>query len=86
MLIASLILYQKLRKDIEAISFNVNTYDPCVTNKIICNKKMTINWNLYDLKVSHSDKDIVDTFIEGNKETHDNVKNLIHKEAIYMTI
>ena len=41
-LIASLLFYQKLRKDMEAISFKVNTYDPCVSNKMIRNKQIKI--------------------------------------------
>ena len=35
MLIASLLFYHNLRKDIEAIGFKINPYDPCVANKMI---------------------------------------------------
>ena len=38
-LIASLLFYKKLRKDLEAISFKLNPYDPCVANKMIRNTK-----------------------------------------------
>ena len=34
---------------------------------MICEKKMTINWHMNDLQVSHADKDIVDAFIEWTK-------------------
>ena len=39
MLIASLLLYQKLGKDLESNGFKVNTYDPCVSNNMIRDKK-----------------------------------------------
>ena len=63
MLISSLLFYQKLRKDLKSINFKVNPYDPFMANKIIRDKQMTITWHVYDLKVSHSDKDVFDDFI-----------------------
>ena len=47
---------------------------------------MTVTWHVYDLKVSHADKDVFDDFIECAKNTYDDVKTLIHKEAKSMTI
>ena len=64
MLIVSLLLYQKLRKDLEAIGFKVNPYDTCVSNNMIWYKRKTMTWHVNDLKVSHDDKDIVDAFIQ----------------------
>ena len=73
MLIAPLIFFQKLMKDIEAIGFKVNSYDTCVANNIICNKQITITWNMDELKVSHSDKDVVDVLIQWTKDTYEDV-------------
>ena len=39
---ASLMFYQKLLKDLESKGFVVNTYDPCVANKIINGEQFTI--------------------------------------------
>ena len=63
-LIAWLLFYKKLRKDMEAISFKVNTYDPCVSNKMIRNKQIKITWHVDGLKVSHSENNIVEVFIQ----------------------
>ena len=38
-----------------ALGFVSNPYDPCVINKIIDGKQMTIGWHVDDLKVSHHD-------------------------------
>ena len=64
MLIAPLLFYRKASKYIEAICFKVNLYDPCVSNKMIKNKQMEINWHVNDLKVSRDDKSILDSFIQ----------------------
>ena len=39
MLIVSLLFYQNLRNDFEAIGFKVNPYYPCVAKNMISNKK-----------------------------------------------
>ena len=73
MLIAPLILYQNLIKDLKAIGFKVNSYDTCAANKIICNKQMTITWHVDDLKTYHDDKDVVDVLIQWTKDTYEDV-------------
>ena len=35
--------------------FEINPYDPCVANKMIDSKRMTVLWHVDDLKVSHVD-------------------------------
>ena len=76
MLIESLLLYQKLRKDLKGIGFRVNPYDPCVANKMIYDKQMIITWHVNYLKVSHDKNDIVDALIQWTKETYEDVKKL----------
>ena len=58
----------------EAIGFKVNSYDPCVENKMIHDKQITITWHVDDLKLSHASKDIVDAFIQWTKETYEEIK------------
>lgn len=53
MMEASLMFYQKLRKDNEAQCFELNTYDPCVANKMAKGSQFTIVWHVDDLKLSH---------------------------------
>ena len=49
----ALLFYHKLVKDLEAEGFTINPYDPCVSNKLINGKKMTIVWHVDDIKISH---------------------------------
>ena len=39
---SALLLYKNLLADLVAIGFEPNPYDPCVVNKVINGKKMTI--------------------------------------------
>ena len=48
-----LIFYRNVVKDIEAHRLHINPYDPCVANKMISKKLMTVVWHLDELKVSH---------------------------------
>ena len=50
---SALDFYNKLRGDLEKNGFVVNPYDPCVANKIVNGKQMTVIWHVDDLKVSH---------------------------------
>ena len=38
---------------------------------MIRDKQITITWRVDDLKLSHADKDIVDSFIEWTKDTYE---------------
>ena len=44
--------------------FELNTYGPCMVNKMIKGKKMKVCWHVYDLKVSHVDHNEVTNFKE----------------------
>ena len=62
--VASLLFYRKMRRDLEAEGYKVNPYDPCVANKMINHKQATVVWHVDDLKYSHVQKEVVDQFIE----------------------
>ena len=47
--------YLKLRADLEEFGFKFNDYDPCVANKMINGKQMTVTFHVDDLKISHED-------------------------------
>ena len=76
MLIASLLVYRKLIKDMESIGFRVNNYDLCVVNNMLCDKQMIINWHVDNLKVSHDDMDIVESWNKCNKETYEDITRI----------
>ena len=64
MLRAALILYCKLRADLEDMWFKVNLYNPCVTNEIVNGNQCTMVWHGDNLKVSHKDKAILTYFAQ----------------------
>jgi hypothetical protein len=53
---AALLFYLKLRSDLEEYGFVMNEYDPCVGNKMVGGKQMTVTWHVDDLKASHVDE------------------------------
>ena len=60
---SALDFYNKLRTDLEHIGFKINPYDPCVANKLVNGKQMTVIWHVDDLKVSHIDPKENDKFV-----------------------
>ncbi|KAG7360909.1 hypothetical protein IV203_036008 [Nitzschia inconspicua] len=66
MLQSSLLYYNKFRKDIESIGFEVNPFDPCVANRIVNGKQHTVVWHVDDLKSSRVDPKV-------NEDASDNV-------------
>jgi hypothetical protein len=63
MLESSLLFYKKLCKDLIEIGFEINPYDPCVANKIVKGKQQTVTWHVDDLKSSHVDPAVNDSFL-----------------------
>ncbi len=53
---ASLLFYQKLRKELELYGFEINPYDPCVANKETdIGKQLTVVWHVDNLMGSCED-------------------------------
>ena len=52
---SALLFYKKLRRELEEMGFEVNSYDPCVANKIVNGTQMIVCWHVDDLKISHKD-------------------------------
>lgn len=62
MLRSALLFYKKFVSDLEEEGYAINPYDPCVTNKMINGRQMTIGWHVDDLKASHADTQVVTDF------------------------
>ena len=62
MLIASLLWFHKLRKDLGEFGFKFNPYEPCVGNKIVDAKQQTVRFHVDDLMSSHVDSRVNDRF------------------------
>ena len=68
---AALLFYKKLVKDLISYGFELNVYDPCVANKMINGKQMTVIWHVDDLKISHQDSNEVTKFIQWIKSKYE---------------
>jgi hypothetical protein len=52
-LVAALLLYKKIRKELEGEGFKFNPYDPCVANRRIHGSQHTVRFHVDDLMSSH---------------------------------
>ena len=68
---ASLLFYKKLVRDLKSIGFVINPYDPCVANKTVDGKQMTVVWHVDDLKISHMVVKEVDNFIQWLRDMYE---------------
>ena len=63
LLVSAILFYNKFRASLEKVGFECNPYDPCIANKIVNGKQMTIVWHVDDLKSSHVDPRVNDLFV-----------------------
>ena len=71
LLLAAVLFYKKLLKDLQSYGFELNPYDPCVVNKTINGEQCTIVWWVDDLKISHYNPQVVDEIVAWLKETYE---------------
>ena len=77
MLVASLLWYQKFRKDLESIDFEFNPYDPCVANRMKNGSQHTIRFHVDDVLSSHVDKRVNDKFLEWLNRNYGKIKDVV---------
>jgi hypothetical protein len=58
MMVASLLYYKNFTTSLKSKGFIMNPYDPCVWNKIMNGKQLTIVFHVDDCKLSHVDSKI----------------------------
>ena len=56
----------------ESNDFAINPHDPCVANKTVRGKQLTITWRVENVKLSCKDKLAVDEFIQLIRDEHEN--------------
>ena len=71
---SALLFYRKLVSEITSKGFKLNPYDPCVANKTINGKQMTITWHMDDLKISHVMENEVTKIIDWSKTIYGNAR------------
>ena len=69
MLVSTMLFYHKLTQALLSYSFKLNQYDPCVANKMVNGKQLTVCCHVDDLKSSHIDPKVNDKFLEWIKNT-----------------
>jgi hypothetical protein len=72
-MVASLLYYRKFAKSLTDIQFTINPYDPCVANKIIDGKQMTICCHVGDLKASHVKPKVMDLMIKYLRQEYKSI-------------
>ena len=73
MLVSAMLFYKKFVADITKYGFELNPYDPCVANKMVNGKQMTISWHVDDVKASHKESKILDGFFQWVKDTYGSI-------------
>ena len=51
--------FELLTATLREWDFKFNPYDPCVANKMVNGKQLTIVWHVDNLKISHVDPNVV---------------------------
>jgi hypothetical protein len=65
-MVASLLYYRKFTKSLFGIGFELNPYDPCVANKIIC-------FHVDDCKLSHHNPKVMDRMITWLRQEYESI-------------
>ena len=92
MMKSALLFYRKLVADLTSIGYTINPHDPCVANKDINGKQMTICWHVDDLLLGHEDPQVVTdflTWLAARYNTPDKkltAKRGLHHDCFGMTI
>jgi hypothetical protein len=71
MMKSALLFYQKLVADLRLIGYVLNSYDPCVANKMTDGQQMTICWHINDLFLGHKDHKVVSDTIAWLKNQYE---------------
>ena len=72
-MIASLLYYRKFTKSLTDNGYEINPYDPCVANKMIAGKQMTIAYHVDDCKMSHVSSKVMDDTIEWLRSEYESI-------------
>jgi hypothetical protein len=72
-MVPSLLYYCKFNKSLTEIGFELNPYDPCVANKMIKGKQMTICFHVDDCKLSHRTPKVMDKMIKWLRQEYESI-------------
>ena len=69
-MVASLLWYKKFVTSLKKQGFELNPYDPCVANKTVDGKVLTVCFHVDDNKISHKSSKVVDATIKWLREEY----------------
>ncbi len=72
-MVASLLYYRKFTKSLLSQGYECYPYDPCVWNKVINGKQITICFHVDDCKISHDSSKVVDNTVELLRENYESI-------------
>jgi hypothetical protein len=72
-MVAGLLYYRKFTSSLKKRGFVMNPYDPCVWNKTIKGKQLTICFHVDDCKISHVMVRVVDYTIEWLRKEYESI-------------
>ena len=75
-LVASLLWYEKFRKDLESIGFVFNPYNPCVANRMIDGKQHTVRFHVDNIMSSHVESKVNNKFLQWLDRNHGKLKKV----------
>jgi len=61
---AAMLFWQDLTRTLTEWGFIINPYNRCVANKTVNGSQCTVLWHVDDLKISHKEKDVVNSVID----------------------
>jgi hypothetical protein len=70
MMKSALLFYRKLIKELKGMGFEINPYDPCMANKLVDGKQMTVRRHADDLMISHVNQDKILKFVKCIKDIY----------------
>ncbi|CAJ1967517.1 unnamed protein product [Cylindrotheca closterium] len=76
MLQASLLWYQNLRASLEEYGFVFNRYDPCIANRMVNGKQLTIRFHVDDVLASHMEQQVLEDFFTWVNEKYGGLKEV----------
>ena len=68
LMVASLLYCRKFTNSLKSRGFKMNPYDPCVWNKMVHGKQLTICFHIDDCKLLHMSPKVLDETIEWLRE------------------
>ena len=72
-MVASLLYYRKFTNSLKSKGFIMNPYDPCVWNKTVEGKVLTICFHVDDCKISHASSDVLEEMISWLRQEYESI-------------